>query len=99
MVVHFQIDSERAVRDAFARYHAELGYPKILVSQEEFPDYVLEDVSGNKIRAEAEFRSSDFVRHNHPVDGCDLVICWKVDEKLCIPTLELCRYIETPCVF
>ncbi|MEM3697535.1 MAG: hypothetical protein QXQ94_08580 [Candidatus Bathyarchaeia archaeon] len=96
LIVHFQIDSERAVRDAFARYHAELGYPKILVSQESFPDYILEDASGSKIRAEAEFRSSGY---NHPIDGCDLVICWEVDRKLPIPTLELCRYIELPHVF
>lgn len=96
MTVHFQMDSERAVRDAFARYHVELGYPKILVSQEAFPDYILEDASGNRIRAEAEFRSSGY---NHPLDGCDLVVCWEINKKLPIHTLELCRHIEVPHIF
>jgi len=70
MKVYFPIDSERAVREVFAKFHEELGYPKILIAREEFPDYILEDNTGKEIRAEAELRSSKF---NHPIDGCDLI--------------------------
>ena len=53
-----------------------------------FPDctFAIEDVN---IRIEVELKASQFIRHKHPMDGCDAVICWTNDKKLPIPTLEL----------
>ena len=52
-----------------------------------FPDCVLA-IDGVDIRVELELKSSQFIRHRHPIDGCDAVICWTNDTKLPIPTLE-----------
>ena len=53
-----------------------------------FPDCILA-IDGVNIRVELELKSSQFIRHRHPIDGCDAVICWTNDAKLPIPTLEL----------
>ena len=79
---------EVAVREIFALHAEELGYT-ILKSMIGFPDYILE-LKGEVIRAEAELRSSNFKKHKHDPDGCDLIICWKHDWKDCpLPVLAL----------
>jgi len=32
-----------------------------------------------RVRIEFEYFSSDFRRHEHPQEGCDLIVCWKND--------------------
>src|SRR3972149_10816373 len=66
--------NEINVRELFAQRATRLGY-RILESRAAFPDYVLER-DGQKLFAEAEFRTSDFLRHRHDLGGCDLILVW-----------------------
>lgn len=44
---------------------------------------------------EFEFQSSDFRRHGHPVNGCNLIVCWEHDWKDCpLEVLELRTEIQ-----
>jgi hypothetical protein len=79
---------EISVRELFAQEAASLGY-RIVESRASFPDYVLER-SGKRLFAEAEFRSSDFLRHHHDFARCDLLVVWEHDlPYLPVPVLEL----------
>ena len=80
--------NEISVRELFAQRAAQLGY-QILESRAAFPDYVLER-EGQKMFAEAEFRTSDFLRHRHDLSRCDLIIVWEHDlPSMPMPVLEL----------
>jgi hypothetical protein len=80
--------SELNVREIFAQRADHLGY-RIIESRAAFPDYLLEH-EGERILAEAEFRTSDFLRHRHDLARCDLVIVWEHDlASMPIPVLEL----------
>lgn len=65
------------------------GY-KISVSQVKCPDVILLDKKTKKtIRAELEYKASDFFKHKHKWDMVDMIICWINDiEKSDIPILE-----------
>ncbi|RLI06929.1 hypothetical protein DRO32_04765 [Candidatus Bathyarchaeota archaeon] len=94
--IGFGVLSETNVREVFARFQEEFGY-RIIESKTKFPDYILEDKDGNRVRAEVEFRASDFKKHGHSTEDCDLIICWYNDWPDCpIKILELCRFIEQP---
>jgi len=94
MEIHFRVGNEIEVRAAFDKFHAELGYPKILKTRDSFPDYELEDENGRLIRAEAEYRSSGAQAHENIENECDLIICWEDDwPERKIPCLELSRHI------
>lgn len=84
--------SEAQVREWFAAHIAEFEY-SVIVSQLAFPDCILSDAAGNRIRAEFEYRSGNFVAHGHPADGCDLVVCWNHNLNLPLPVLELSKRI------
>jgi len=91
---------EIAVREAFAKYHKELGYPKILISRDRFPDYLLEGVQGKKIRAEVKVYSESAKAYENLDQECDLVICWYDNWDECpVPKLELSRHIDEPLQF
>lgn len=80
--------NEIGVRELFAQRAARLGY-QILESRAAFPDYVLER-DGQKIFVEAEFRTSDFLRHRHDLGRCDLILVWEHDVGyMPVPVLEL----------
>lgn len=80
--------SELNVREVFAQRAERLGY-RIVESRAAFPDYVLEH-EGERIFAEAEFRTSNFLRHRHDLARCDLVIVWEHDlPSMPMPVLEL----------
>ena len=53
-----------------------------------FPDCTLR-IDGQDIKVEVELASSQYVRHRHPMDGCDAIICWYNDTNIPIPTLSL----------
>lgn len=57
-----------------------------------FPDCSLRLLTAPRIdlRIEVERDSSQYVRHGHPVDGCDAVVCWTESTTLQLPTLALC---------
>ena len=79
---------EIAVREMFAQRASRLGY-RIVESRAAFPDYVLER-SGRRIFAEAEYRTSDFLRHRHDIGRCDLIVVWEHNlPYMPIPVLEL----------
>ena len=80
--------NELNVREVFAQRAARLGY-RIIESRVAFPDYVLEQ-RGRRVLAEAEFRTSDFLRHRHDLTRCDLIIVWEHDlSYMPVPVLEL----------
>ncbi len=62
-----------------------------------YPDMIAlkknDDESLKNINIEFESISSNFKRHNHPTDKCDVLICWKHDWVDCpknIEIIELC---------
>ena len=80
--------NEISVRELFAQKARKLGY-RILESRAAFPDYVLER-DGQKLFAEAEYRTSDFLKHRHDLGGCDLILVWEHDVGyMPVPVLEL----------
>jgi hypothetical protein len=80
--------SELNVREIFAQRAERLGY-RIVESRAAFPDYLLEH-EGERLLAEAEFRTSDFLRHRHDLARCDLVVVWEHNlPSMPIPVLEL----------
>ncbi len=80
--------SELNVREVFAQRAERLGY-RIVESRAAFPDYLLEH-EGDRIFAEAEFRTSNFHRHRHDLARCDLIIVWEHDlPSMPLPVLEL----------
>ena len=80
--------SELNVREIFAQRSERLGY-RIIESRAAFPDYLLEH-EGERILAEAEFRTSNFLHHRHDLARCDLIIVWEHDlPSMPLPVLEL----------
>jgi len=76
------------VREVFAQRASRLGY-RILESRIAFPDYIL-GAGRRRILAEAEFKTSDFLRHRHYIGRCDLIIVWDHDLiYMPVPVLEL----------
>ena len=69
--------TELSVREVFAQRARRLGY-RIIESRIAFPDYLLER-DGERLFAEAEFRTSNFLRHRHDPAGCDLIVVWDHD--------------------
>lgn len=95
--VHFPIEKEKDVLHAFLMFFRQLGFTKVLKIQEEFPDLVLVNERGNEIKAEVEFKSSNYEMHRHSLKGCELIICWEDDWKESpLPRLELNKRIKSP---
>lgn len=87
--------SEHDVVQLFGAVADELGF-EIVGNRSAFPDCeARRRASGareNFIQCliEYEFASSDFRRHQHPITGCDLIVCWEHDWSECpIEVLEL----------
>jgi len=61
--------------------------------QIKFPDAFgkrYERDKGYSITIEFEYKSSDYERHGHPKEGCELIVCWEHDWKECpIQVIEL----------
>jgi hypothetical protein len=57
----------------------DLGF-SILHVQQSFPDCeVMREIEPGRCQrelAEFEYASRNFLGHMHPVDGCDMIICW-----------------------
>jgi len=48
-----------------------------------------------RIHIEFEYKSSNFKTHGHPIEGCDLIVCWEHDWNECpIEVLELKERIK-----
>ena len=67
-----------------------------------FPDAIVIDYRddpdrGFRKRVEFEFRSSKFHKQHHPIDGADIIVCWKHDWESCpkeIEVIELSKEIH-----
>lgn len=79
--------NEIQTREWFLAHLSEFEYD-ILESKTSFPDYLLVK-RGERMRAEIEYSSYNFLSHGHAPDGCDLVICWVHDADIPVEVLEL----------
>ncbi len=77
--VLFEPECEQEVVYLFAVKHRDLDFPYVLKLRSEFPDAVVIDKNRETKTIEFELRASDFIRHGHPKDGCDFVVCWEND--------------------
>ena len=82
--------NETEFREIFESLASKLYGYKISISQVKCPDLLVYDKNSKKtIRAELEYRASDFFKHKHKWDTVDLIICWTNDiEKSDIPIIE-----------
>ncbi len=63
-----------------------------------FPDCILR-VNDMNLSVELELTSSQYIRHRHPMEGCDAVVCWQKDAELPMPIIALREFypgITTP---
>jgi len=84
--------NENGVIFLFSKVAEDLGIT-IEGIQVRFPDAFgkrYERDKGYPITIEFEHKSSDYERHGHPKEGCDLIVCWEHDWKECpIQVIEL----------
>jgi len=84
--------NENGVIFLFSKVAEDLGIT-IEGIQVKFPDAFgkkYEKDKGYPITIEFEYRSSEYERHGHPKDGCNLIVCWEHDWKECpIQVIEL----------
>ncbi len=91
--------NEQGVVFLFGMVARELGY---LVEgvQSGFPDCEAKrQVGPNRwqpVRVEFEFESREFRDHGHPVDGCDVIVCWRHNWPGCpLEVVELSTVIRS----
>ena len=68
--------TEVDVRERFRIINEFFGFFDILISQEDFPDYVLLSADRHRLRVEVELRSANFRCHGHDEKACDMILCW-----------------------
>jgi len=89
--------NENGVIFLFSKVAEDLGIT-IEGIQVKFPDAFGKRYERNKgypITIEFEYKSSDYERHGHPKEGCDLIVCWEHDWKECpIQVIELKSLIK-----
>ncbi len=75
----FAPTNEGGVLAAFTVYARKLGFA-IQRLQTQFPDCeAMREVGPNqcqRVRIEFEYESRNFLGHQHPLTGCDLIVCW-----------------------
>lgn len=91
---------ETGVVALFGSVSKELGF-EIVAQREAYPDIEARRLTDSrrqryaKCLIEVELRSSDYKKHKHPIDGCDLIVCWIHDWNDCpIEVLELSSEIK-----
>ncbi len=76
----FEPTNEAGVAVLFGAVARELGFA-IMHVQNGFPDCEamreIEPGRCQRKRIEFEFQSRNFLAHLHPLDGCDLIVCWE----------------------
>jgi hypothetical protein len=84
--------NENGVIFLFSKVAEDLGIT-IEGIQVKFPDAFgkqYERGKGYPVTIEFEYRSSDYERHGHPREGCDIIVCWEHDWNECsIQVIEL----------
>jgi len=75
----FEPTNEAGVAVLFGAVAFDLGF-SILHVQQGFPDCeVMREIEPGRCQREIgefEYESRNFLTHMHPIDGCDLIICW-----------------------
>lgn len=84
--------NEQGVVLLFGMLAEKLGY--IVESiQKGFPDCEAKRRIGpdrwQRVRIEFEYESKNFRDHAHPIDGCDLIVCWRHNWPKCPKHLEI----------
>ncbi len=57
-----------------------------------FPDCIARRFTGKgweRVRVEFEHKSSNFYQHGHPVEDCDIIVCWEHDWDACPEGIEV----------
>lgn len=57
-----------------------------------YPDGIIVNKSGQKVKIEFEYDASSFIYHGHDPEFCDVVVCWNHDRQLSKPVLALSKY-------
>lgn len=93
--------NEQGVVFLFGMLAKELGF-MVEALQKGFPDCEAKRQIApdrwQRVNIEFEFESKNFREHGHPVNGCDLIVCWRHNWNDCperIEVLELSRVIES----
>jgi hypothetical protein len=93
--------NEQGVVLLFGMVAKELGY-MIERVQTGFPDCEAKRRIGpdrwQRVNIEFEFESKNYREHGHPLDGCDVIVCWRHNWNECpehIEVVELSRVIES----
>jgi hypothetical protein len=93
--------NEQGVIFLFGMLARELGY-MVEAMQTGFPDCEAKRRMGpgrwKRVDIEFEFESRNFRDHGHPVDGCDVIVCWRHNWHECpedIEVVELSNVIKS----
>lgn len=93
--------NEQGVVFLFGMVARELGY-MVEAVQASFPDCEAKRQIGpgkwQRVRIEFEYESRNFKDHDHPKDGCDVIVCWRHNWAECphsVEVLELASIIKT----
>lgn len=94
----FAPTNEAGVMVLFGGLARELGF-SVLRMQIGFPDgEVLREIAPNRwqrVRIEFEYESRNFLAHQHPESGCDLIICWRNNWPECpLEVIALSDYVS-----
>jgi hypothetical protein len=88
----YEPTNEAGVIYVFGMLAGKLGI-QVQRLQAEFPDCEamreVETGRWQRVRIEFEFESQNFVRHKHPPEGCDLIVCWIHNWPECPEKLEV----------
>lgn len=73
--------TEQEVVCLFGALLDDLGFPCLIEKvQTPFPDALIRRTdTREQLRVEFELYGSHFLDHGHPLDGCDLLVCWRDD--------------------
>lgn len=90
--------NEQGVVFLFGMVCKEFGY-LIEAVQTGFPDCEgkrrVDNQRWQRVRIEFEFKSSNFLKHGHNAELCDLIVCWEHDWRNCpLEVLELRKEIQ-----
>jgi hypothetical protein len=84
--------NEQGVVFLFGMVARELGY-MVEAVQTGYPDCEAKRQIGpgkwQRVRIEFEYESRNFRDHGHPVDGCDVIVCWRHNWPECPDSLEV----------
>ncbi|MHA2272783.1 MAG: hypothetical protein ACXACI_13035 [Candidatus Hodarchaeales archaeon] len=76
--IEFIPKNEFGVAMLWGRLYPHLGFSMIKCDYQ-FPDCLMKDPMGKNKRIEIEYQASNFIKHNHNEEECDIIVCWKND--------------------